>query len=111
MACAVCTGGGAAPGPPSSPNDLIGVMIPSGNKPALVAYYCAIGALIPVLGIPLGIVAFVSGLKGLRLEREHPAVRGGLHAWFGILVGAFFTLVWIGLVIWLVVALMTTRMR
>jgi hypothetical protein len=67
-----------------SPKDFVGVMIPTGNKPALIAYYVAYGALIPCLGLIAAVVAIVYGIKGIRLERRYPEVRGGLHAWFGV---------------------------
>jgi hypothetical protein len=70
-------------------------MVPSGNKPALVAYYAAILALLPLAGLAFGIVAVIYGVRGVRLEKRHPEVRGGLHAWFGILVGGVFGLVWL----------------
>lgn len=70
-------------------------MIPTGNKPALIAYYAAILSLIPLAGIAFGVVAVACGIRGVRLERRHPEVRGGLHAWFGILVGGLFGLVWL----------------
>ncbi len=44
----------------------------------------------PCLGFPLGVVAVIYGLKGLRAERENPAVRGGVHAWVGVICGALF---------------------
>ena len=83
-----------------SPNDLVGIMIPTGNKPALISYYVALASLLPALGIVAGIVAVVFGVKGIRLARRHPEVRGGLHAWFGVLFGGFFALVWtVGLIL------------
>lgn len=78
-----------------SPNDFVGVMIPTGNKPALIAYYVSLCALIPGLGIVAGVVAVIYGVKGIRLASAHPEVRGGLHAWFGVLFGGFFAVVWL----------------
>lgn len=89
------------PTPKSSPETLTGRMVPTGNKPALAAYYLAIAALIPGLfayfgtipaaaafaGAALGALAILTGLRGIALERAHPAVRGGGHAWFGVLFG------------------------
>lgn len=72
------------PPPMPSPDDFVGRMIPTGNKPALISYYVAFAALIPALGLIAAIVAIVFGVKGVQLERRHPEVRGGLHAWFGI---------------------------
>ena len=72
------------PPPMPSPKDFVGTMIPSGNKPALISYYVAYAALLPCLGLIAAVVAIVYGMKGIRLERQYPEVRGGLHAWFGV---------------------------
>jgi hypothetical protein len=77
-------------------------MVPTGNKPALAAYYLSLAALtvgavaylapssaaVPAIGAIVGAVSVVCGLLGLRLQRQHPAVRGGGHAWFGLVLGA-----------------------
>jgi len=65
----------------------MGGMIPYKNAQALAAYYCGVFSLIPVLGLPLGIVAFVLGILGLGYARMHPEARGQAHAWVGIIVG------------------------
>lgn len=75
-----------------SPNDFVGQMIPSGNKPALIGYYLAFGGFLPFVGPPLGVAAIVFGVKGARLAKRHPEVRGGCHAWFAIVFGAFTSL-------------------
>jgi hypothetical protein len=87
----------AGPAPPvvggqpfSATESIVETFVPSRNGAALVAYYCGIFALFPCLGFPLGVVAVVYGLKGLRAERENPAVRGGVHAWVGVICGALF---------------------
>jgi hypothetical protein len=33
------------------------------------------------------VVAVVFGVKGVKLEKRHPQVRGGCHAWFAIVAG------------------------
>ena len=70
-------------------------MIPSRNGPALAAYYLGIFAFIPFLGILLGIPAFFLGLKGLKNVARFPEVKGKVHAWIGVLVGGFFSVVWL----------------
>jgi hypothetical protein len=70
-------------------------MVPSGNKPALISYYAALLALLPLAGVLFGAVAVFFGVRGVKLERRYPDVRGGLHAWFGILFGGFFGLLWL----------------
>lgn len=76
----------------SAPESIIETFVPARNGPALVAYYCGIFSLFPCLGFPLGVVAVYYGLKGLRMEKENPAVRGGIHAWVGVICGALFGL-------------------
>lgn len=87
--------------PKSSPETLAGRMVPTGNRPALAAYYLAFAALIPGLfayflalpaaaalaGAAIGVVAVLAGMRGIALERAHPAARGGAHAWFGVVFG------------------------
>jgi hypothetical protein len=92
------------PPPMPSPDDFVGRMIPTGNKPSLVAYYASIGSLIPLLGIVPGVIAIVFGVKGVRLVRRHPEVRGGIHAWFGLILGGVFTLVWIAALLFILVS-------
>lgn len=75
--------------PPSSKpgGELVRKIIPYHNVPALAGYYCAVFALIPFLGIILGLIAFVLGLIGLRCARQNPAAGGKVHAWIGIILG------------------------
>ena len=62
-------------------------VIPTGNKSALIGYYCGVFSLIPVLGIALAIGAVILGLMGLRKVGKDPAVRGRAHAWVAIVLG------------------------
>ena len=94
----------AASTPPKS-NGGLNVIIPYKNVRALVAYYLGVFSAIPVLGIPLGLVAFILGILGLRFRRENPAVGGAVHAWIGILAGGFFSLFYLALIFWLVLKL------
>ena len=64
-----------------------GGMIPTGNPPALWAYYLGLLSLLPCLAIPIGIIAFMMGLKGLKLVGERPEVRGRTHALVGVILG------------------------
>ena len=62
--CAPATGSGApsagyAPPPMPSPDDFVGRMILTGNKPSLIGYYVAFGAWLPFLGPILAIVAAI----------------------------------------------------
>jgi len=62
-------------------------VIPYKNPKALAAYYCAVFALIPCVGIILGYVALVLGILGLKYAKAHPEARGKVHAWIGVILG------------------------
>ena len=99
--CGERFGSGAAQ---PSAGDATGGVIPYKNVPALVAYYCGVFSIIPCF--PLGIAAFILGIKGLQKAKREPIVRGQVHAWIGIIVGGFFGLVWlaatvVGLISWI----------
>ena len=94
--CRFC-GEELAPRPSTEEGDATGGVIPYKNPPALIAYYCGIFSLaacipIPFLFLPLPIAALVLGIKGLRRAKEHPQVRGQVHAWIGIIGGSIFTI-------------------
>jgi hypothetical protein len=93
----VWTEGGAAPLTVATllqggQSDATGGMIPYKNGPALTSYYLAVASLIPCLGILTGIPAFFLGLKGLKKVKAQPWVRGSVHAWIGVVVGAVMVL-------------------
>ena len=71
---------------------IVETLVPSRNGPALASYYLGVFSLIPCLGLPMGVAAISYGIAGLRRERENPAVRGGAHAWVGIICGSLFGL-------------------
>ena len=73
---------------PVEKGDSTGGIIPYKNPPALAAYYCGIFSLIPCVGLILGIVAVILGVRGLRRRMQHPLVRGQVHAWIGIILGS-----------------------
>ena len=79
---------------PAEEGDATGGVIPYKNPQALIAYYLGIMSGFPLVGFPLGIAAFVLGLRGLRVRRDNPRVKGAAHAWVGIGCGGFFTLLW-----------------
>jgi hypothetical protein len=78
-----------------SDDTTLGGLMPLKNPPALVAYYLGIFSLIPLLGIPMGIAAVVMGIKALRNAREHPEVKGKVHAWIGIIAAGFFAFLYL----------------
>lgn len=80
-------------------DETMGGLIPTGNPKALWAYYLGIFSFIPVIGIPLGIAAIVLGTGGVRHASRHPAAKGKVHAWVGIITGVFFLLMYTMLII------------
>jgi len=83
----------AATVPPDNP---LSAVVPYKNPKALIAYYLGIFSLIPCLGLPLGIAAFILGVLGLKFLKTHPAAHGKVHAWIGIVLGGLCTLANIG---------------
>ena len=70
------------------------VLVPP-NSPALWAYYLGVGSLACFLA---SIPAVVMGILGLRYARRHPGARGKIHAWVGIVFGAFGLLLWLAFI-------------
>jgi hypothetical protein len=79
--------------------DSTGGLIPYKNPKALIAYYFGILSGLPVIGLPLGIAAFVLGIMGLKDRKKNPAIKGSVHAGIGIGCGLIFTLLWGGLIL------------
>jgi hypothetical protein len=85
----VSTSGHGSAGPVDS---MVEKFIPSKNGPALASYYLGLLALFPCLGFFAGVAAVYLGIKGLRNVRANPEVRGGAHAWVGLVCGSVFGL-------------------
>ena len=79
--------------------DATGGVIPYKNVPALAAYYLGLFSVIPFLGLLLGITAVILGIKGLKKQKERPVIKGGVHAWVGIICGFIFGAFWLCIVI------------
>jgi len=103
LGAAFCPACGASCGaPPTSPtaspsrtdSDATGGLIPYKNPKALWGYYCAIFSLLPIAGLPLGIIAIVLGFLGLRDYRREPHRRGAAHAWIALILGSVTTIGW-----------------
>jgi hypothetical protein len=88
----------------SSSPDIMETLIPAHNPKALIGYYLAVFSIIPLLGIVLGIAAFVLGIMGLKEANRNPAAKGKTHAWVAIVVGGFFGFGYLILVAWIVLA-------
>lgn len=81
-----------------------GGLVPYHNPAALTAYYMGIFSLLPFIGVVLGIPAFILGIIGWRNYRRKPEIRGGVHAWIGIIMGGLLTLLWGGLGVAILIA-------
>lgn len=79
---------------PDQEGDATGGVIPYKNPMALIAYYCGIASGLPLIGLPLGIAAFILGIKGLQDRKKNPAIKGSAHAWIGIGCGGVFAILW-----------------
>jgi len=78
--------------------DATGGVIPYKNPPALIAYYCGVFSLIPIIGIVVGIPGIILGFVGLRKKWANPPIKGAVHAWIGIILGLLTTMLWCGLI-------------
>lgn len=73
-------------------------LVPSGNKAALIAYYCGIFALVPCITVlVLGPVAIYFGFKGLEAYRKDPGVYGKGHSYAGIVLGTGAFVLYVGI--------------
>ena len=89
---------------PAPTGDATGGLIPYKNVPALVGYYVGVFALIPCIGIPLGIAAIVLGILGLRKAQRQPEVKGKVHAWIAIVLGSLAAAGYTAALAWVAVA-------
>ena len=101
---------GPGPAPPDSGGDSTGGLIPYKNAKALIAYYTGL-FLSPfcIVGIPLGIVPLIFGVLGLTDRARKPIIKGAVHAWIGIVLGALSTMS--SFVFWIFVILRGFPMR
>jgi len=90
--------------PVAPKSDATGGIIPYKNMPGLVGYYIAVFAIIPVLALILGPIAFVLGIMGLRLASRKAEARGRAHAWIAIIGGAVLFLANAGVILIISVA-------
>ena len=89
--------------------DSTGGVIPYKNPSALIAYYLGLFSGFPLIGLPLGLAAFVLGIMGLRARRANPAVKGAVHAWIGIGCGGLFALLWTLAAVGILIAVLNNR--
>ncbi len=78
---------------------------------AIAAGYLGLGALFPLIGLPLGVFAIVCGVRALQRIELDPTLHGSGRAWFGIIAGVLGTVVWgLGVVV-LVIGLIIDSQR
>lgn len=82
------------PPPNNNEGDATGGVIPYKNPKALISYYLGILSGLPIIGFPLGVIAFILGIMGLRDRNRNPAIKGSIHAGIGIGCGGFFAVFW-----------------
>ena len=89
------------PTPPMNANqgDATGGVIPYKNPPALIAYYISLLSLLPFIGLPFGVAAFILGIVGLKKRAANPVIKGSAHAWIGIILGGGTTVLWTAIII------------
>ncbi len=88
--------------------DTTGGLIPYKNPKALIAYYLGILSGLPIIGLPIGIAAFVLGVLGLRDRKRNPIIKGSIHAGIGIGCGFVFTLLWSAVIVLIIVGIATS---
>jgi len=81
-----------------SQGDSPGGLTPYKNPHALIAYYLGIVSLLPLIGVPFGLASFILGIIGLSRRKKNPAIKGSVHAWIGIVLGALSMFCGIGVV-------------
>jgi Domain of unknown function (DUF4190) len=96
--------------PPPGPGDnVVSTIIPYKNPSALAAYYCGVFSLIPALGLLLGPIAVVLGIRGLGFVKENPMAKGTAHAITGIVLGSISSLFNYGAAVAVFVALVQSH--
>lgn len=91
--------------PALAAGDATGGVIPYKNMPALLAYYLGLFSLLPVVGLLLALPALILRIVGLRKRAQNPAVKGSVHAWIGIVMGGLFTILWGGVIVLVIAAM------
>lgn len=63
-------------------------LVPTRNGAALAAYYCGVFSMLCYVGVPLGVIAIIAGIMGIRAHNQDPSRRGFYHAIAGIVLGS-----------------------
>lgn len=69
--------------------DGLGMILPAQNPFSLWAYYTGMFSFIPVIGVPLAIIAIATGIMGIHRYRSVKGAKGILHSVCGLLFGLF----------------------
>lgn len=89
-------------GPPSSTDRML---MPVGRPiSAIAAGYLGLLAMFPIIGILFGFLGVIFGILALKAISEHPELSGKGRAWFGIIAGVLFCVLWIVLLATIVAA-------
>jgi len=94
---------------PAASGSGLDALIPAHNPQALASYYIGLFSLIPFIGLPMGIVALVLGIRGLKFGKANPGVHGTTHAWVGIICGGFWALAYTFLTFAFIVGMAANR--
>jgi hypothetical protein len=97
--------------PRDVPSAVDRALLPVGRPlSAIAAGYCALFAILPLIGLPFAIAALVCGIAALKRIKAEPELAGKGRAWFGIIVGGLMTVVSLAfLALALIAAVMESR--
>ncbi len=91
------------PGPTAPRDEPLSGLIPYKNPAALVGYYLGLFSCLPVLGLVMGPVGIVLGIRGLKARAADASSKGAAHAWIAIVCGTIGTLINLFIVIVMVI--------
>jgi hypothetical protein len=82
----------------TAPSSTDRMLMPVGRPiSAIAAGYLGLLAMFPLVGILFGFLGVIFGIIALKAIGENPELSGKGRAWFGIIAGAIFCVLWIGL--------------
>lgn len=83
----------------AAPSSSDRMLMPVGRPiSAIAAGYLGLLAMFPLIGILFGFLGVIFGILALKAIGKDPELSGKGRAWFGIIAGAIFCLLWIGLI-------------
>lgn len=85
---------------PERPGNIDSMMMPVGRPAsAIAAGYLGLLALFPLVGVLFGVGGVITGGMALKQLNQNPELRGRGRAWFGIVAGGLFALVWVVMIV------------